>query len=74
MNCEDENNPKNNYRFDFTDDEVGRSVSLEFEIDDSDPWWEVLQEFLNFLSAVYGYDIHKEMPRYYQENAGSNLW
>ena len=37
-----------------------RNISHRFTVDEGAPHWEVHREFVTFLSAVYGYDLHEE--------------
>ena len=49
---------KDEYELNFRDSE--RTVRHTFTVNDSDPRWEVHRQFITFLSAVYGYDLHGE--------------
>lgn len=49
---------KDEYELNFKDSE--RTVRHTFTVNDSDPHWEVHRQFITFLSAIYGYDLHKE--------------
>lgn len=49
---------KDEYELNFKDSE--RTVRHTFTVNDSDPHWEVHRQFITFLSAVYGYDLHEE--------------
>lgn len=49
-----------NYKFEHIDSD-GDKMHFEFEFDDAVTWDEVLQKFLKFLGAAYGYDISDEV-------------
>lgn len=61
----EENNFKEGYAFGFTDCD-GKQYILDVD-QEGTPWPEVLNDFVNFISNVYGYDIKKsiriEAPR-----------
>lgn len=40
---------------------IAKSINTTCEFEDASPWDVVLNEFLNFLSSVYGYDISKHV-------------
>jgi hypothetical protein len=48
---------KDEYELNFRDEE--RNLTYGFNVY-SAPHWEVHREFITFLSAIYGYDLHKE--------------
>jgi len=47
-----------NYSFQFRDEH--RNINHSFILSEGAPHWEVHREFITFLSAVYGYDLHEE--------------
>lgn len=49
---------KDEYELNFRDSE--RTVRHSFTVNDESPHWEVHRQFITFLSAIYGYDLHKE--------------
>lgn len=49
---------KDEYRLVFKDSE--RNIDHIFEVNEGTPHWEVHREFITFLSAVFGYDLHEE--------------
>ena len=49
---------KDEYILNFKDAE--RNISHCFVVNAEDPHWEVHREFITFLSAIYGYDLHGE--------------
>jgi hypothetical protein len=49
---------KDEYILNFKDAE--RNISHCFVVNPEDPHWEVHRQFITFLSAVYGYDLHGE--------------
>lgn len=53
----DSTEDKNNYTFSFSGDE--RNIRFNVSVDDFDPWDDVLKHFVDFLGAVYGYNISK---------------
>jgi hypothetical protein len=48
----------NEYMLSYRDEE--RDISHIFVVNDEDPHWEVHRQFITFLSAIYGYDLHGE--------------
>jgi hypothetical protein len=49
---------KDKYILNFTDE--NRNISHVFTIEEGSHHYEIHREFLTFLSAVYGYDLHTE--------------
>lgn len=49
---------KDVYVLQFNDET--RNISHNFTVNAEDPHWEVHRQFITFLSAVYGYDLHEE--------------
>jgi len=52
------------YRFSVTEPETGREVIVTRKHSDEDVgayWHEVLSDFVDFLSAVYGYSMHDKI-------------
>jgi hypothetical protein len=49
---------QDNYSFHFRDE--NRNISHSFCFDEGVPHHEIYREFITFLSAVYGYDLHAE--------------
>lgn len=45
-----------NYKFEYIDSD-GDKMNFQFEFDDATTWDVVLEKFIKFLSAAYGYDI-----------------
>jgi hypothetical protein len=46
------------YVFDTFCPETKRKHMVQFEVDDMTQWQEIVNEFLTWLSSVYGYDIN----------------
>ena len=49
---------KESYTFQYSDGE-DRSIYMSFN--PGDTWPEVLEQFVSFMSNVYGYDIHSKV-------------
>lgn len=52
---------KDEYELNFRDSE--RTVRHTFIVNDEDPHWEIHRQFITFLSAIYGYDLHEEYSK-----------
>jgi hypothetical protein len=46
------------YSFQFRDE--NRNISHSFALEEGVTYYEIHREFVTFLSAVYGYDLHSE--------------
>lgn len=53
----DNEEEKSNYTFSFSGDE--RKINFNVAVDYDETWNDVLRHFLDFLGAVYGYNIGK---------------
>lgn len=40
-----------------------RNIDFSFDINNDVTWQTILNNFLNFLSSVYGYDIREELKK-----------
>lgn len=49
---------KEQFNLQFID--ATRNIIHNFQVDEGMPHWEVHHEFITFLSAIYGYDLHEE--------------
>lgn len=45
--------------FNFTDNYTGQHASSSYQYEECTPWDNLLNDFVSFLSGVYGYDIHQ---------------
>ena len=56
----DDYEPKENYTFHYHSEVHGRTVEVSLSFDESVKNGEVIEEFCNFISAIYGYRIDLE--------------
>lgn len=70
----EENNLKSNYQLNYSDEGSGRNISFNLDVSDDAPWWETHEEMLRFLSAIYGFDISRELDRKYREILKGQIW
>ena len=49
---------KEQFNLQFID--ATRNIIHNFQVEEGMPHWEVHREFITFLSAIYGYDLHEE--------------
>ena len=52
--------PKDNYNFSYHSEVHGRTLTLDFNVKESVQYSEVVDQFFDFLSAIYGYQITAE--------------
>jgi hypothetical protein len=71
-----DDNFKHNYLFQYTNEDTSKSVSKIY--DEGVMWSEVLNDFVDYLSYVYGYDIKEkvrvESPFWHQHGVDIEGW
>jgi hypothetical protein len=71
-----DDNFKHNYLFQYTNEDTSKSVSKIY--DEGVMWSEVLNDFVDYLSFVYGYDIKEkvrvESPFWHQHGVDIEGW